>query len=87
MGNYDFVGILQLVDPYLQRGAPVALVCQSLAPLEAAARELKTRGYLNVRLFDSWAREYQVLKNRTHPMMNMDSCSGFLLSALKMEPF
>ena len=36
------------------------------------------RGYLNVKVWDGWCREYQVLKGRTHPKMGMESCSGFL---------
>jgi tRNA A58 N-methylase Trm61 len=31
-----------------------------------------------------WAREYQVLKNRTHPLMYMAAHSGYLLTAIKI---
>lgn len=62
------------------------MYCQSLAPLEQAARLMRDRKYLNVRLQDSWSRDYQVLHNRTHPLMYMDSSSGFLLTAFKVAP-
>ena len=38
MGNYDFVEIIQLVNPLLKKGAPIAFICQSLSLLEAGAR-------------------------------------------------
>lgn len=85
MGNYNFVQVIEAVDGLLERGAIIAFFCQSLSPLEEAARDLKKRGYLNVKIFDNWARDYQVLKNRTHPLMSMFSCSGYLLSAIKMD--
>lgn len=45
---------------------------------------MRDRKYLNVRLQDSWSREYQVLHNRTHPLMYMDSASGYLLTGFKV---
>jgi tRNA A58 N-methylase Trm61 len=46
---------------------------------------MKTKNYyIHIKLFDMWAREYQVLKNRTHPMMYMPSHSGYLLTAIKV---
>jgi tRNA (adenine-N(1)-)-methyltransferase non-catalytic subunit len=43
-----------------------------------------TPNYIHVKLFDMWAREYQVLKNRTHPMMSMAGHSGYLVTAIKV---
>lgn len=34
---------------------------------------------VHVKLYDSWARVYQVLKNRTHPNMYMHSNPGYVL--------
>jgi hypothetical protein len=31
-----------------------------------------------------WTREYQVLKNRTHPLMFMAGNSGYLLTCFKI---
>ena len=83
-GNYDFSELLTAVHPTLVDGANIVLYCLSSEPLVKAAREMSARGYLNITLMDSWARTYQVLANRTHPMMSMDSCSGFLLHAFKV---
>lgn len=71
-------------EPLLREGAVIALYCQSVGPLEEAGRLMRQRKYLNVRLQDSWSREYQVLHNRTHPLMYMDSASGYLLTGFKV---
>jgi tRNA (adenine-N(1)-)-methyltransferase non-catalytic subunit len=41
--------------------------------------------FIHLKLFDMWAREYQVLKNRTHPLMYMSSHSGYILTAIKLK--
>lgn len=40
---------------------------------------------INLRLSDTWAREYQVLPGRTHPMMDMRQSGGFLLTGIKLD--
>lgn len=72
------------MGPKLKEGAVISMFCQSMEPLEEAGRLMKGKKYLNVRLQDSWCREYQVLHNRTHPLMYMDSSSGYLLTAFKV---
>ena len=79
MGNYNFTDIIQSLAHLLIPGTPIAFCCLSLAPLAEAYRYMVKNNYLNVKLWDSWCREYQVLKNRTHPKMMMDSCGGYLL--------
>ncbi|XP_071962025.1 tRNA (adenine(58)-N(1))-methyltransferase non-catalytic subunit TRM6-like [Antedon mediterranea] len=37
-------------------------------------------GILNIRITETWLREYQVLPNRTHPMMMMSASGGYLLT-------
>ena len=84
LGNYNFGEIITQVEPQLKDGAIIALYCQSSSPLEQAVRVMREGKYLNVRLQDSWSREYQVLQNRTHPLMYMDSASGYLLTGFKV---
>jgi len=45
---------------------------------------MRQKGYLNIKIQDVWSRDYQVLHNRTHPLMYMDSCSGYLLTGFKV---
>ncbi len=40
---------------------------------------------LNLELTETWTRVYQVLPSRTHPMMNMNGASGYLLSGIKIQ--
>mmetsp|Transcript_127038 Transcript_127038/g.290675 ORF Transcript_127038/g.290675 Transcript_127038/m.290675 type:complete len:118 (+) Transcript_127038:974-1327(+) len=43
-------------------------------------------GFVNIRLEEFWLREYQVLPQRTHPLMNAQTnlVSGFVLSGVKI---
>ena len=41
---------------------------------------------INLRLSDTWMREYQVLEGRTHPNMNMTQSGGFILTGTKLCP-
>lgn len=41
---------------------------------------------INLRLTDSWFREYQVLEGRTHPNMNMSQNGGYILAGTKLCP-
>ena len=39
---------------------------------------------INLRLTDTWFREYQVLEGRTHPNMNMSQNGGYILMGTKL---
>ena len=41
---------------------------------------------INLRLSDTWFREYQVLPGRTHPNMTMSQNGGFILTGIKLDP-
>ncbi len=41
---------------------------------------------INLRLTDSWFREYQVLEGRTHPNMTMSQNGEYLLMGTKLCP-
>lgn len=41
---------------------------------------------INIRLCDTWMREYQILPGRTHPNMNMSQNGGFILTGIKLCP-
>ena len=56
MGNYDFSGVVEYVQNNLASGCVITFVCLSLAPLEEVGRSMKEKGWLNVRIWDSWCR-------------------------------
>jgi hypothetical protein len=55
-----------------------------MEPLVAAFRAVQPHA-INLRLSDTWAREYQVLPGRTHPKMDMSQSGGFLLTGIKLD--
>lgn len=56
-------------------------------PLAQVYHQLLEEGVaLNLDLNDIWMREYQILPQRTHPLMRMNASSGYILSGIKVEP-
>lgn len=85
-GSYDFEEIVRKLEPSLAPGCVIALHCQNLEPLHSLVLYLKSSpSFIHVKLHDMWAREYQVLKNRTHPMMYMPAHSGYIVTAIRVK--
>ncbi len=76
-----------MVHPCLQIGGRV--VCYSqYSELISQVFEfmLEGRKYVSVTMLDCFSRTMQVLPNRTHPLMNMNQFSGYLLWGIKVTP-
>jgi tRNA (adenine58-N1)-methyltransferase non-catalytic subunit len=77
--------LLELM-PYLASSCPFVVYCEFIEPLTECFRELQSRNMaINMRLSDTWTREYQVLPGRTHPNMSMSQSGGFILSGIKLD--
>lgn len=71
--------VLSLIN-YVAPSRPVVVYSQYKEPLMDCYVFLKKScGILNLRVSETWLREYQVLPNRTHPEINMSSSGGYLL--------
>jgi len=44
------------------------------------------RVVINLRLSDTWMRDYQVLEGRTHPNISMSLNGGLILTGIKLNP-
>jgi tRNA (adenine-N(1)-)-methyltransferase non-catalytic subunit len=85
--KYDPTSTLLDLLPYLAPSAPFVVYAEYMEPLIECFREIQKQGLaINLRLMDTWMREYQVLPGRTHPAMNMSQCGGFLLTGCKLCP-
>lgn len=85
--RYDPTATLLELLPYLAPSAPFVVYAEYMEPLIECFREIQKQGLaINLRLMDTWMREYQVLPGRTHPAMNMSQCGGFLLTGCKLCP-
>ena len=71
-----FENVAQRVQP----SASVVILSSYLQPLVELADEVLFKVAVNIRVEELWFREYQVLDKRTHPMMNMNGASGYILS-------
>ncbi|KAM7368144.1 hypothetical protein PAMP_014391 [Pampus punctatissimus] len=71
------MGLLEFLSP----SRPFVVYSQYKEPLIECYTKLREHGgTVNLRLTDTWLRHYQVLPNRTHPMLLMSGGGGYLLS-------
>ncbi|KAI1295646.1 tRNA (adenine(58)-N(1))-methyltransferase non-catalytic subunit TRM6 [Halotydeus destructor] len=81
----DPLNILDILLPFLAPSANFAIYCSVIEPLAELLFELKNRDCINLRLFESWLRRYQVLPGRTRPEMNMSGSGGYILTGTKFS--
>ena len=85
--KYDPTSTLLALLPYLETSSPFVVFYEFLEPLLECFRELQDKKLaINLRLSDTWMREYQVLPGRTHPNMHMSQNGGFILTGIKLCP-
>ncbi|XP_068565098.1 tRNA (adenine(58)-N(1))-methyltransferase non-catalytic subunit TRM6 isoform X2 [Cebidichthys violaceus] len=71
------MGLIKFLSP----SRPFVVYSQYKEPLIECYTKLKEQGgTVNLRLADTWLRHYQVLPNRTHPVLLMSGGGGYLLS-------
>ncbi|XP_029903141.1 tRNA (adenine(58)-N(1))-methyltransferase non-catalytic subunit TRM6 [Myripristis murdjan] len=71
------IGLLKFLAP----SRPFVVYSQYKEALIECYTKLKEQGgTVNLRLTDTWLRHYQVLPNRTHPVLLMSGGGGYLLS-------
>ena len=85
--RYDPSATLLELLPYLAPSSPFVVYFEFIEPLAECFRELQRQSLaINLRLSDTWMREYQVLPGRTHPSMNMSQSGGYILTGIKLCP-
>ncbi|CAL8315870.1 unnamed protein product [Merluccius merluccius] len=71
------LGLIKFLAP----SRPFVVYSQYIEPLIECYTKLKDQGgTVNLQLTDSWLRHYQVLPNRTHPVLQMSGGGGYLLT-------
>lgn len=84
--DHDVLATFMPLYKYLAPCSPFCVYSESAAPLLECSRKLQDEGLaINVRLSDTWAREFQVLHQRTHPSMTMSQSGGYLLTGTKLH--
>ncbi|CAN0059085.1 unnamed protein product [Pylaiella littoralis] len=83
--KYDPIAAADAMLPHLAPSRPFAIYSEFIEPLVACLRHLQTKGgAVKLQLCDTWLREFQVLPGRTHPLNNMSSCGGYVLTGIKV---
>lgn len=80
------ITIVNALLPFMKASRPVVIFSLSREILMETFIDLKTSGNVTgLRLTSNWMRMYQVLPDRTHPDVNMNGNSGFLLSGFTIR--
>ncbi|XP_057678969.1 tRNA (adenine(58)-N(1))-methyltransferase non-catalytic subunit TRM6 [Corythoichthys intestinalis] len=75
--------VLMCLLKFLSPSRPFVVYSQYKESLVECFTKLKEQGVaVNLRLSDTWLRHYQVLPNRTHPMLLMSGGGGYILSGI-----
>ena len=83
--DIDIKTVLNTLLPFLGPSKPFAVFSPFLQGLMECYMDLKHRNAaLHMQITENWVREFQVLKGRTRPNMNMDDSGGFVLSGIKL---
>ncbi|KAK2531827.1 Trmt6 [Columba guinea] len=73
------LSLLEFVAP----SRPFVVYCQYKEPLLECYAKLRERGgVINLKLSETWLRNYQVLPDRSHPKLTMSGGGGYLLSGI-----
>ncbi|KAM4770883.1 tRNA (adenine(58)-N(1))-methyltransferase non-catalytic subunit TRM6 [Rhinophrynus dorsalis] len=71
--------VLSLLE-FVASSRPFVVYCQYKEPLLECYTKLRERGgVINLRLSETWLRNYQVLPDRSHPMLVMSGGGGYVL--------
>jgi tRNA (adenine-N(1)-)-methyltransferase non-catalytic subunit len=73
--KYDAAETLLALLHHLSPSCPFIIYSEFMEPLTECFRAVQSHA-INLRLSDTWAREYQVLPGRTHPKMDMRQSGG-----------
>jgi tRNA (adenine-N(1)-)-methyltransferase non-catalytic subunit len=85
--KYDPTETLMHMLQFLAPSCPFVVYSEFIEPLTECFQEVQQQGVaINLRLSDTWTREYQVLPGRTHPNMTMSQSGGFILTGVKLDP-
>ncbi|XP_065257592.1 tRNA (adenine(58)-N(1))-methyltransferase non-catalytic subunit TRM6 [Emys orbicularis] len=73
------LSLLEFVAP----SRPFVVYCQYKEPLLECYTKLREKGgVINLKLSETWLRNYQVLPDRSHPKLMMSGGGGYLLSGI-----
>lgn len=87
VSKYDPLPSLRKLLPFLASSCPFVVFGEHLEPLVECLHALKRENLaINLRLSDTWMREYQMLAGRSHPNMTMSQSGGFILTGMKLDP-
>ena len=92
--EFDFDSLFKEFEPHLRVSGNIVFYARNIEPLLKLLYELRTEPdeedstkFLNVQLTEQMFREQEIIKERTHPVMqqSINLFKGFILSAIKVK--
>lgn len=84
--KYNPTPILKEMLSFLHPSSSVVVYCQHLEPLVECYTHVKeNHAGLQLKLSETWFREYQILPQRTHPKINMSGTGGYLFTFITSQ--
>ncbi|XP_064602606.1 tRNA (adenine(58)-N(1))-methyltransferase non-catalytic subunit TRM6-like [Liolophura sinensis] len=85
--NQDPLPVVSYLSPFIHPSRPVVVFSQFKEPLMDTYVQMREKNVgVNFRVTETWLREYQVLPERTHPMVKMSAGGGYLLTYTTVIP-
>lgn len=85
--GYNPNSLVQALWPALIPGSPFVIYSQFPSAFEGLMLWLRQNQFaVETRVNEIFFRQYQVLENRSHPFMQMQNASGFVLTGIKVVP-
>ncbi|CAL1544426.1 unnamed protein product [Lymnaea stagnalis] len=85
--KYNPTPILMKLLDFVPPSRPVVVYCQFIEPLVECYSVIKEKQIgLQLKLSETWFREYQVLPQQTRPSINMSGTGGYLLTFMTTQP-
>ena len=82
----DVILVTMKLFDYLKYSGGLVVYSREIEYLVALEKLLfENKFAMDVRIHETYLREYQVLSMRTHPMMNNKGFSGYVLTAIKTK--
>ncbi|KAL4441596.1 hypothetical protein ABPG74_021528 [Tetrahymena malaccensis] len=85
VGDFD---VTEIVEKFMHLLVPNGVLLAYSNYLECLQNSFdlmqQERDFVNIKIFDIFYREHQVLKNRTHPITMMSPYSGYILTGYKI---
>eukprot|EP00948_MAST-09A_sp_MAST-9A-sp1_P001294 g1294.t1 len=83
--HFNAKAVFLRLFPYLRLGSSFVVYSPYLSQVSECKHAVEGKAVM-LRVTETWYRKQQIEKDRCHPMMHMESASGYMLTGIKVTP-